>query len=338
MRRWWLRGSGSLVTLVVLTVLGLLLGASGPPRPSQAAGVDQATPAGTAGASADQLRELATRLLTPPYGGPTGQAETVSLLPGQLPNDPAFDLSVPPGGRVVGSAVYAAGGTTAAVDIVVDAPGNASDVETFYQRVLTGRGWSDSAYKGMPLGGFQPNQGPITRFFCAPAGPGFLQLSVLARTGSPNDVRLHAELTTPGPCGINAGIPTGPPGYDKLPPLYAPNGVQLQSAGPGGGGPLPRASSSAEATTELSVSDLEAHFAQQLQAAGWTRLDGGAQGSLAWSTWQVPGPGGWQGFLYVVQGPGQHRRDLYVQVESSSPQAGGPPGAPPVPPPATAVP
>jgi hypothetical protein len=107
-----------------------------------------------------------------------------------------------------------------------------------------------------------------------------------------------------------------PPGMELIPPLYAPEGVTLQASGMGGG-PFGRWTSEATAVTQLGTSELEAHFAAQLRAAGWTRFAGRADGPLAWSTWQVPGAGGWQGFLFALEAPGEKRRSLHVRVESA---------------------
>lgn len=49
--------------------------------------------------------------------------------------------------------------------------------------------------------------------------------------------------------------------------------------------------------------ELEAYFAQQLVAAGWTRQGGQAEGMVAWSLWQVPDPPGTQRFLLLRAAP-----------------------------------
>ena len=62
--------------------------------------IPQTQPAGQTA----QLRELAERLLLPPYPSPDGQGRTAHLLPGQLPDTLPLALPVPPGSRLVGSA------------------------------------------------------------------------------------------------------------------------------------------------------------------------------------------------------------------------------------------
>ena len=68
----------------------------------------------------------------------------------------------------------------------------------------------------------------------------------------------------------------------------------------------------------MSAAALEAHFAKQLQAADWRRLDGRSDGPLCWSTWKVAGDNDMQALLYAFEGPVPHQRDLLVQVTSSS--------------------
>jgi hypothetical protein len=145
-------------------------------------------------------------------------------------------------------------------------------------------------------------------------------LGVTPLAAGVNDVRITLN-GTPGPCTLPTAppsVPAGPPGANLIPRLQPPDGVTLQS----GGGPGPTGgpdswSSQAVALTDKSVGELEAFFARQLQGAGWTRVDGQATGPVAWSLWQVPGEGGWQGFFVVLNGPGENRRLLSVRVDSA---------------------
>jgi len=100
--------------------------------------------------------------------------------------------------------------------------------------------------------------------------------------------------------------------FDILPQLRAPPGVRLVSNGGGSAG-SERASSEATAFTDQGAGELEAYFADQLAAAGWTRFDGGTDGPLAWSTWRLPREGDWQGLLFVLESA-EGRRDLYLRA------------------------
>jgi hypothetical protein len=82
--------------------------------------------------------------------------------------------------------------------------------------------------------------------------------------------------------------------------------------------------SEAVVETPKAVPVLEAHFASQLEKAGWKKKDGGTAGPLAWSRWMVPGKGsGWFGYLFVVEAPGENRRSLWVRIESTRDRHGG---------------
>jgi hypothetical protein len=139
------------------------------------------------------------------------------------------------------------------------------------------------------------------------------------------DVRLSLAMGA-GLCSVPAPAvsPRFPAGADRIPRLYPPEGVLLQASG-GGGGSQNRWASEAGAMTDRPTAELEAFFAQQLAAAGWTRQAGQAAAALSWSTWQVPGEGDWQGVLLVIEGPGPDRRSLSVRVESATaaPGSGG---------------
>ncbi|CCF85073.1 hypothetical protein [Nitrolancea hollandica] len=311
MRRWWLAGGGGLGLLMVVT---LLLGTAG--------GLGSVASAETADDAA-QLRELAERLLT--YRGELGgQPVAVELLPGQAPSHPGLDLPAPEGSRLIGSVVYRDGDKAARLDKVLDVPGSAQDNFTFYQDMLKKRGWNVGSENQQ--GGFQPSTSSFTRFFCPEQGDSWLTLSISPRDDAPNDVRIHLDLTNPGPCDPSGHRPPGVAGpEDNIPALYAPDGVQVRpTGGSGGGGPYARSASSAVAETDKSPADIEAAFAQQLEAAGWKRVAGASEGPLAWSTWAVPGDSGDQGFLYALQATGKNRLNLYVQVESGSESSSGP--------------
>lgn len=302
------------VTTVLLTALTLagatVGGVSGGPAVSRAEeGEDPAL-----------LRELAERLLSPPPPPGAREAPRARLFPGALPPALELDLPVPPGSRLIGSVRHGVPGPqkVESVEVVLDAPGSPAEVAAFYQGALGERGWSTPARGEPPTGGFQPTAGPKYRQFCAgPAGP-FLNLNVFPVPGGLNDVRLNIVVGAPGPCGEpppRAQIP-----FELLPALTAPEGVDLTgvATGPSRPGAL---TSDAVAETDLSPAALEAHFAAQLAAAGWTRVDGAARGRLAWSVWQVPGEGEWEGLLYVLEGPGSGRRSLHLQVATPRPEA-----------------
>lgn len=322
-------GSVALVGIALGLVVVASSGRSGP-------AIARADPADDAAA----LRALVGRFLTVPGSGPTSQQQAADLLPGQVPSDLPLALPQPPNGRVVGSVVRRRGQDAVLWDVILDAPGAPVDILQAYGQQLAALGWTKPPV-GPFGGGFQaatPNDTAAT--FCQTIGAApFLTVTAAAEASGQADVRVHVDATGPGPCFI----PTAPgppplPETGRLPALAPPAGVQVQPSGSGSGNN--RFTSEATALTDKRAADLEAFYAQQVQAAGWTRVAGGADGSYAWSAWTLPGGDGYQGLLTILEAPGQNRRELRVQAEGPANQPGptlpGPvPTATPAPPIAT---
>ncbi len=305
----------------------------------------QAPPAG----SADQLRELAQRLIALPFVTvgtlsplsvtPNPQAPTAELLPGQLPGDLPLTVPVPPGGRLVGSAVRRLEGRALSFEVVLDAPGTSEQLLAFYEQTLPPQGWGATPL-GRPAGaagGFVPALRTPTPFgyagsnFCQTANGPWLSVIVAPLTAELRDLRVRLQMEGAGPCAAPEGTmgPGGPPGVptNRLPALYAPPGAALMPSG--GGGSSNSWTSSAIMESSQSATALEAYFAQQLEAAGWTRQAGGTGDAVAWSTWLLPEEDGWRGALFIFAWPGEDRRFLTVRVESPGAVLGALPFSPP---------
>ena len=336
MAQWKLTPARRAGLTTLLAVLALLAGALIAPRsrPAQA----------QTGGEPSLLQQLAERLLGARGPTPSGSPVLVQLLPGVLPSDLPLDLPLPDGSTLIGSAVApsfaqfvngpvsslpapSSTPTGEITDIVADAPGAPGDVLAFYESALTALGWTAPSANRPGPGGFLPPFLPqYFAEFCESARGPWMSVTVFPSTSGPNDLRLHVETGTPGPCYVPPGFPAPglAPGGDLLPPLHPPPDVQVLPSG-GSGGPGLFASD-ARATTTLSASDVEAFYEEQLVASGWTRIDGNDDGSLTWSTWSVPsssGPSDWQGFLFVRNGPGDGELSLHVEVASPSQMGGG---------------
>ena len=337
-RRWWIFLGYTLIVLALGSAAGAVHTL---PAAARAAG---ALVSGGQEPDVDNyslLLELSERLLGANDG--PGQARLAQVLPGELPQDLPLDLPLPPGSQLIGSAVHATVGPPLTspgplqsgehVDIVLDVPGSAADAVSFYRDALTGLGWSAPApLRGPPgLGfgfGFSTPPSPPTPASTAtptPAvqypngiqsvtlcqsadGPSF-QLTVYPASSGPNDALIRIDTANAFPC-------SGPPvllGQSLIPLLTAPDGVQILPGG-GGGSSSGDGSSNATATTDMTTAGLEAFYAQQLQAAGWTQTESQNGDSLSWSTWSLPARDGWQGFLYVRVGAAQNQRLLHVEV------------------------
>ena len=270
----------------------------------------------------NHLRDLAERLLGAGQPVPGGRPQAVQLLVGQLPEGLPVEVAVPPGGRVLGSAVRRVGEQVTFADVVLEVQAPAATALAAYGQELAARGWQPAPSPIFDRGGFQPARVAESATFCQGRQGPWLSVTAVGPDGGPSDVRLHLDLVNPGPCAQEA---LGQPRIAAhLPPLHAPAGVPLESRG--GGGSNDRWTVEAAAETDRAAAELEAHFARQLAAAGWTRLVGGADGPLAWSLWQVTGEAGeaWQGLLLVLEAPGSARRSLHLRIESLAPLPGRP--------------
>jgi len=287
------------------------------------AGSSRAVAAGQESAGQPSVQELAERLLGFPQSD--GQTASLQLLPGQIASQLPVSPALPAGARVVGSLVRNAGTPMASVSVVIDAPGDRATIQAFYQKELAGKGWNPLP-PGPQAHGFQPGSQPGgPSIFCSPQGSAWLSVNVYGGQSGSSDVRINTNGQIPNQCHPpNAAAPAPPFSSNSLiPPLYAPEGVATQP-GSTGGGPG-RWVSDGTATTDQKAGPLEQHFAQQLQAAKWTRLDGRDDGVLAWSAWKLP-DGDWQALLYVMNGPGQNRRILHVDAQSATAQQATAPG------------
>jgi len=264
------------------------------------------------------LRALAERLLSQPFGL-QGNDPMTTLTVGQAPPDLPFALPVPPGVTVVGGVARRSGGTPANWEVVLDAPGVPDDLLALYRQAFTGGGG---------LGWITFPQVSGQRGFLATAIPGVgatfcqrstnLSASVSVTPAMPaNDLRVRVN-TNASACG-NPGGDTIIQALYRLPPLAPPAEVMVQNIVSGSGGSDRRIQTTATARTTLSAADIEADYAGQLAATGWTRVAGAADGPLAWSTWTVPGDGSDIGFLYVLPLPQSSTYELSLQIQPALP-------------------
>jgi len=331
--RWW-RGPRERA-LAALVAVGLALGMASGSVPAVGAQVDNET----------QLRALAEALLLQPYGGygsppAPGSQLAVELLPGQQPQELDFALPVPPQGHLLGTAVRRTDGRVVSAEIVTEAPLGPEALRDYYERALQDLGWwSPMLQATTRSGGFQPAPTLTTGLlFCAPDDRQYLNLTVIAKNPAASLAR--ATITQPEAVSPPSGIVAVPPApcsasrispqpvasaTVQLPAVTAPAGMRMLTFGMGPSGPPGSPGSQSATSTAVAVgpqapAELEAYFAQQLAAAGWTRRGGQAEPTLAWSRWQAPDPPGTQGFLLVLATPGQNQCFLLLRADP-------PPGA-----------
>jgi len=266
---------------------------------------------------ADDLRELAQRLLTHPH--PEG-ATSIELFVQRLP-DAWSEIPPPPGSRLLGSALHSRRGRPTLIEAVYDADGVSAAVLAMCDAELTKSGWGVFQGFGPRPGGFMPAglMGSGQSYRRDGDGP-ILMVAALERDTKSTDLRLRLDwdMIRHLPQMRRHGVPDG---ADRMPPLQPPAGVALRGGGGGGGG----GTWHSEATVEIDqpVSEVESHFAQQLERAGWTRIAGAADDVAAWSSWQLPGDGRWRGILLVLAAFASNERFLYVRIAGGEPDDGG---------------
>jgi hypothetical protein len=262
------------------------------------------------------LHTLAARLATMIPLGPDGKPLTVRLLPGQLPPDFRVMLPIPSDSSVIGSAVrQSSNGATVGATVILDVPESPDAILDFYNRAMTAAEFAAPSNLITPgsQGGFQQSFQVQSRYFCQGRNGPSVSILVYPQINGPTDVHINADTTGAGPCSIPGPLLTG---TTTLPTLTAPAGVVVQFGQPGSPVPVLSGSSRSDATaiTDMSVADLEAWYAGQLEQAGWTPLVSNSDATLAWTTFNVPDQSNAQGFLYVLAGPGTNRRILHLDV------------------------
>jgi len=266
---------------------------------------------------ADDLRELAERLLTHPH--PEGPI-TIELFVQRLP-EAWSEIPSPPGSRLLGSAFHSRRGRPTLIEAVYDADGDSASVFARCDKELTKSGWGVFQGFGPRPGGFMVAgfMGAGQSYRRADSGP-ILMVSAIERDARTTDLRMRLdwEMIRHLPQMRPHGMPDG---AERMPPLQPPPGVALRGGGGGGGGGTWHSEATVE--TDQPVSEVEAHFARQLERAGWMRIAGAADGVAAWSSWQLPGEGGWRGILLVLAAFSSNERFLYVRIAAAEPDDGG---------------
>lgn len=265
------------------------------------------------------LRELAARLLAPPYRSdvPSAEAEKPELFVGRLPAGMPVEIPNPEEANIVGGAVHRPprGGTF--YEVVLDTPLSAERFRQVYRRQLLDAGWNE-ADDYPPRSGFAPHGQPllfrlarrlprlrrrlrldrneIPPIFRLGARDPKLLVAASDRKAAPTDVRLrlvmkqrdfwaHHDIAwkivpTLFPPRDARGLPEM--GHANI--LHPPVGARRMSGGDSDREP-DGSYSHAMLQTNADLASLSAHYADQLQEAGWTKTDEGGSGPQTWSAW-----------------------------------------------------
>lgn len=254
------------------------------------------------------IEELCARLLRHPHPeGPT----SVDLFLHGLPESITADVPTPPDWRILGSALFSRGGRPTRMEAVIDAPTSFSAFIAPFQSAVSATGWTVIKPSGPMHGGFvSANSGEGRAFQREGKGP-VLSIRGVSRQGMATDVRI--ELDWESARYLSRPAHMRPDGAERLPSLSAPAGARLR--GQHGGGGSGHWTSESTIQTDWSVGETEAHFAEQLVRAGWRRVGGSVDDTVAWSSWQVPGDGHWQGLLLVLAAFSPGERSLTLRIE-----------------------
>jgi hypothetical protein len=254
-----------------------------------------------------QLRELALRLLARPFD-PQPQ-----LLTGSFPASLPFDVPFPDGYEIIGSFVR----TPEDILLLLDTDLLPAEVIAFYTQRMQAIGWSEPdilrKQKQHHEGGFthttQRRAAYIT--FCkGQRGPALMvSASRGQEEGEKTQVRLNLDSRSRGsPCMQSSEIFMGVAAL--IPPLEPPpDGRQW-----GGGGGSNSESASTAATLDVENNTtlplLAAHYARQLEQAGWQCTGEGNTEPMAWSTWELHDKENerWMGVFTLLEVPGMERK------------------------------
>lgn len=241
----------------------------------------------------------------------------------QLPKELPPDIPLPEGSRVLGTLIRWPEYATSVLD--VDLP--AEQVLDFYRERMQAAGWQESELlKGLRPGGFtHPGLGLDTRAtFCRSSrGPG---LTVIAQPRGDASTDLHLEIDLSGQtCAqqtrMGRMMGRGMGMQEMIPRLDPPPGGRQMPNGGGGGIDGYHMNATLELDAPMDLAKLAAHYATQLERAGWMRDTEEQSGPIALNTWTFRDednqPG--QGFFFVLGMPSQKQHYmLHIRVDSGT--------------------
>jgi hypothetical protein len=250
------------------------------------------------------LRILLRAVLASFTLGPATQAVTATV--GTLPSLPV-NLNLPPSVAIVGSVVRTGdfGGTQL---FFAGQPPAVDLVENVRQQLST-QGFTAPEAMAASGGVFLSSQ-PEISILCSLDDELFVNLGTAVLN---NTVILQVSLnpirTGGDPCSPDPMQGMGP-GYGILPQLLPLAGAQVQ--GSGGSSSGDRISATADIQTELTADVVAAHYEDQLEEAGWERIDESSSDAIAWSAWSFSDDDDneWNGTFYIVRLAGEG--DSYV--------------------------
>jgi hypothetical protein len=255
---------------------------------------------------ADRYRDLAERVL-----GRSTDGTEVSLTLDGLSPEAEGRIRMPHGTRITGCVVRRPTGEVTSVAAYV---ASSLDVKAFGDAVRSlyeADGYRPAPPQPGPMGAFRSSgmRGLTGGILCRGEDGPWIQTSGRASAaGSEGVISWNGPAPGGGPC---APRPHGMSFPDVLPPLDAPEGVDLLPGGGygGGGGSW---TTSGVAYTKLGARELIDAFAAQIETAGARKLGSGGDVVVAWSDWKLAKEP-WTALLLAFGR--DERKELQLRVE-----------------------
>ena len=255
----------------------------------------------------ERYRDLAERVL-----GRSADGNEVSVTLDGLPPESNGRIHLPKGARVIGAVVRRPPGDVSSIAVHIASPLDPKALGDAVRALYDTEGFRPAPMMTGPMpGGFRPSTKGLMggSVLCqGEEGPWINSSARAAASGSDGWIVWNAPAPGGGPCMPHPHGVTYP---DVLPPLEAPEGVELILSGGSGGGSASW-TTNAVAYTQLGARDLVAAFAPQLDAAGATTLGSGGDDVVGWGEWKLAKEP-WQATL-VAFGRDE-RKDLQLRVE-----------------------
>ena len=261
-----------------------------------------------------QLRELALRLPAPPFDP---EARQPQLLVGSLPASLPLDLPLPDGCQIVGSFVR----NPETIQIVFDTDQSPIEIIAFYTERMQAVGWSEPEFQRRHRqreSGFVHTFHRPTLFTTLCKGQRGPALMVSAfggqDEGRKTEVRLNLDTRSRNsPCSQSSEIFMDVSAL--IPPLVPPLGGRQWGSGGGSNSESASTVATLDLESELPLSLLVAHYARQLEQAGWQRTGEGSSEPMGWHTWEFHDKENerWLGVFSLLEIPGMERT-YYLQM------------------------
>lgn len=254
----------------------------------------------------ERYRDLAERVL-----GRSADGSEVSVTLDAAPPEANGRIHLPPGTRVIGGVVRRPMGDILSIAVQIASSLDPKTLGDAVRALYEADGFRPAPMNGPMPGGFRPTGfgGMGGSVLCqGEDGPWINSAARAAASGSEGSIVWNAPSPGGGPCTPRVHGMAYP---DVLPPLEAPEGVELVLSGGSGGGSASW-TTNAVAYTKLGARDLVAAFAPQLNAAGATTLGSGGDDVVGWGQWKLA-KDPWQATLIAFGR--DERKDLQLRTE-----------------------